>query len=249
MVVVVFDSKRGRMLARVRPHLRSCGPIQDIGGAAVGTENQVAQPYNGRGRIVAFLAHPAASASNMAPAVVKVTYGRGTRFAAPQRVSPAGQNASDLAAAEGQGGEILAWIRIDPPSYAEGTVYAAMTDQLKNRLGAPQQVSPSEHVGIAVPTYSPSRGRGLLVPLVGGRLTVPAALGAHARDIGRCVGAKDLAFGVCHLSSAAPAGELRAEVRDSSAQLRRAPTPARGAAAGLVLLIVGHEDRLQGGCG
>jgi hypothetical protein len=36
---------------------------------------------------------------------------------------------------------------------------AAVSDQLKNKLGAPQQLSPSGQIGIAVPTYSPSSGR------------------------------------------------------------------------------------------
>jgi hypothetical protein len=224
-MVIVFDSKSGRMLARVRPHLRSWGPIQDIGGAAVGTQNEVAPPAIGRDgrvtvawyheqlseggplgpaftqvavlppgahrfgaaqtlerdppavsiggeplvlandgyqRIVAFLAHPSARASGMAPGVVKIAYGRGARLGVPQTISPAAQNASDLAAADGPGGEILTWIREDPPSYADGTVYAAIIDQRNNRLGAPQQVSPSEHVRIAVPAYSPSRGRWIL---------------------------------------------------------------------------------------
>jgi hypothetical protein len=46
-----------------------------------------------------------------------------TRFGAPQRTSVAGQQASDLAVAEGPGGEIVTWIRGDPPSHADGTVY------------------------------------------------------------------------------------------------------------------------------
>jgi hypothetical protein len=221
-MVVVFDSKKGRMLARVRPHLRSWGATQDIGGAAVGTRNEIAPPSIGRDgrvtvawyheqlseggplgpaftqvavlrpgahrfgaaqtlerdpsaisiggeplvlandgyrRIVAFLAHPAAPTSGLAPGVVKIAYGRGTHFGVPQTISPAGQNASDLAAAEGPGAEMLTWISEDPPSYADGTVFAAIIDQQTNRLGAPQQVSPGEHVGIAVPTYSLSRGR------------------------------------------------------------------------------------------
>lgn len=80
----------------------------------------------GGGRIVAFLAHPAAAASGAAPGVVKVAYGKGTRFAAAQRVSPAGQSAGDLVAAEAPAGELLTWIREDAPSYVDGTVYAAL---------------------------------------------------------------------------------------------------------------------------
>ncbi len=51
-MVVVFDSKRGRMLVRVRPHASGWGAVSDIGPAAVGNENEVATPYIGRnGRI------------------------------------------------------------------------------------------------------------------------------------------------------------------------------------------------------
>ena len=51
-MVVVFDSKRGRMLVRVRPHGSGWGAVSDIGPAAVGNENEVATPYIGRnGRI------------------------------------------------------------------------------------------------------------------------------------------------------------------------------------------------------
>jgi hypothetical protein len=51
-MVVVFDSKRGRMLVRVRPHGSGWGAVADIGPAAVGNDNEVAAPYIGRnGRI------------------------------------------------------------------------------------------------------------------------------------------------------------------------------------------------------
>jgi hypothetical protein len=52
-MVVVFDSKRGRMQVRVRPHGGGWGAVADIGPAAVGNENDVPTPYIGRnGRIV-----------------------------------------------------------------------------------------------------------------------------------------------------------------------------------------------------
>lgn len=53
-MVVAFDSKRGRMLVRVRPHgQRGWGAVADVGPAAVGNANEVAAPYVGRdGRIV-----------------------------------------------------------------------------------------------------------------------------------------------------------------------------------------------------
>ena len=52
-MVVAFDSKRGRMLVRVRPHGHGWGAVADIGGAAIGNANEVATPYIGRnGRII-----------------------------------------------------------------------------------------------------------------------------------------------------------------------------------------------------
>ena len=52
-MAVAFDSKRGRMLVRVRPHGRGWGAVADIGPAAVGNANEVATPYVGRnGHIV-----------------------------------------------------------------------------------------------------------------------------------------------------------------------------------------------------
>jgi len=52
-MAVAFDSKRGRMLVRVRPHGSGWGAVANIGPAAVGNDNEVAAPYIGRnGRIV-----------------------------------------------------------------------------------------------------------------------------------------------------------------------------------------------------
>ena len=52
-MVVAFDSKRGRMLVRVRAHGRGWGAVANIGPAAVGNANEVATPYIARnGRIV-----------------------------------------------------------------------------------------------------------------------------------------------------------------------------------------------------
>ncbi len=51
-MVVAFDSKRGRMLVRVRPHGSGWGAAADIGPAAIGNDDEVATPYIGRnGRI------------------------------------------------------------------------------------------------------------------------------------------------------------------------------------------------------
>jgi hypothetical protein len=52
----------------------------------------------------------------------------------------------------------------------------------------------------------------LLIPLVRGRLAVPAALGPHTGDIGRSVGAEYLLLGVDHIAAASPSREPCAKV-------------------------------------
>jgi len=50
--VVAFPDKYGRMLARVRPHGRRWGPLQHIGPAAGGTENDVTPFVGAHGAVV-----------------------------------------------------------------------------------------------------------------------------------------------------------------------------------------------------
>ncbi len=81
----------------------------------------------------------------------------------------------------------------------------------------------------------------LLIPLVRGRLAVAAALGAHAGDIGRRVGAKDLLLGVGHIAAASPAREPRAKVRER--RVDRSGRPWRRASAspaGRLYILLGH---------
>jgi hypothetical protein len=234
-MVIAFASRRGRMLARVRRHQHSWGSLQDLGPAAVGTENDVtpfvgefgrivvawyhtqlceggcvspgytrvavqlvgASRFNsaqllerdrtglagapsgrslaptviaisGNGPIVIFLAPVAAPAAStpLVPAVVKVADSKGPGFAAPRAISPADQQAGDVAASTGPNGAIITWIRDDPPGYSTGTVFAALRVAGAGKPGAPQQVSPSEHVDTAVPTYS-SRGNRWIVAWTG----------------------------------------------------------------------------------
>lgn len=73
-MVLAFDSKRGRMLAAVRPHGRSWSAPQVVGPAAVGTDNVVAAPYVARnGRIViAWYHHQLSEGGAQGPSYVQV---------------------------------------------------------------------------------------------------------------------------------------------------------------------------------
>jgi hypothetical protein len=51
-MLVAFPSKRGRLLARVRRHGRSWGPLQNVGPAAGGTENDLTPYVAVHGRIL-----------------------------------------------------------------------------------------------------------------------------------------------------------------------------------------------------
>jgi hypothetical protein len=222
-MVVAFPNKWGRMLARVRRHGQAWGPLQNLGAAAGGNENDVTPFVGDYGRVVVawyetqlceggcefpafirvavqpagesrfrreqalerdttglagapsgtslapivlavggdapmviFLARGAtpSTPSPLTPAVVKVAYPRGLGFAAPQAISLADQQASDLAAAAGPSGAIITWIREDQPSYDTGTVFAAVRLPATGLFGPPEQVSPSEHVLSALPTFN-----------------------------------------------------------------------------------------------
>ena len=223
-MIVTFDSgqARGQLLARVRRAGHSWGPIQHLGPAAVGTENDVT-PYAGNyggfvvawyhtqlceggclspgytdvavqasnrnrfrpaqllerdpiglagapigrslapavaahGAMIAFLAAGRAAAGAVpTPAVVKVAYFHGTQFTRRETVSPPNEQASDLTVATGRSGQMLTWIRDDPPSYGDGTVFAAV--RLPNTgfypgFAPPEQVSPTEHVSSVLATFN-----------------------------------------------------------------------------------------------
>ncbi len=227
-MVVAFDSKRGRMLVRVRPHGSGWGAVADIGPAAVGNENDVATPYIARnGRIViawyhrqlseggeqgpsytqvavrppdrgrflpaqtlaksqngplagevvliggeghppllAFLATASSSEPTPARSVVMVSPSHGDRFSAARTVSAPGQWTSGVAAAMGPGGPIVTWLGGPNPPFSArppgAAVYAALAAPPSNRLGVPVEVSPAEHVRLAVPLHSENGERWII---------------------------------------------------------------------------------------
>jgi hypothetical protein len=228
-MVVVFGSKRGRMLLRVRPHARGWGAVADIGPAAVGNANEVATPYIGRnGRIavawyhrqlseggeqgpsytqvavrppnrgtflpaqtlaksqngplsgavalvggygypplLAFLATASSSEPTPARSVVRVSSSHGDRFSAAQTGSPAMQWATDVAAAASPSGPIVTWLggpNAPFSALSPGTaVYAALGGSASDRLGAAVEVSPPEHVQLAVPLHTENGDRWIIV--------------------------------------------------------------------------------------
>ena len=219
-MVVAFDSERGRMLVRVRPHGHDWGAVADIGPAAVGNANEVATPYIGRnGRIVvawyhrqlseggeqgpsytqiavrppnrrtflpaqtlakskngplsgdvalvggygyppllAFLATASSGEPTPARSVVRVSSSHGDRFSAAQAISPAGQWATDVAAAASPSGPIVTWLGGPNAPFSSlspsAAVYAALAAPGSNRLGAAVEVSPAEHAQSALPLHS-----------------------------------------------------------------------------------------------
>jgi hypothetical protein len=234
-MLVAFASKWGRMLARVRRHGQRWGPLQNVGPAAGGNENDVTPfvavhgriilawyetqlgeggPYpgftrvavqpagasrfrpqqvlerdnmglsgaligarpapvviavDGRAPIVVFLApgetQPTTSPTQLTtsplefPAVVKVAYPKGLGFSASQAISPAGRQAGDVAAAASPNGAIITWVA---GTYETGSVSASWFLPATGLFGPPEQVSPSERVEIAVPTYSTSGDRWII---------------------------------------------------------------------------------------
>ncbi len=227
-MVVAFDSKRGRMLARVRPHGRGWGAVADVGPAAVGTDNEVATPFIGRGGriviawyhrqlseggeagpsytqvavrppnrarflpaqilvkhqngplsgdvalvggeghppLVAFQATASSGGPTPARSVAMVSSLHGDRFSGAQTVSLPGQWTSDVAGAMGPGGPIVTWLGGSEPPFSPFTpgeaVYAAVGTPAGDRFGAPVEVSPAEHVQLAVPLHAENSDRWII---------------------------------------------------------------------------------------
>jgi|ERR1035441_663272 hypothetical protein len=221
-MAVTFPNKWGRLLARVRRHGQQWGPLQSLGPAAGGNENDLTPFITGSGNVlvawyetqlceggcadpgftrvavqpagashfrraqllerdatglvgsasgrslapivlsvgsqapmVIFLARgaPPPQGSALTPAVVRVASPRGLGFSAPQTISPADEQAGEVAAAAGPSGTIVSWIRDEPPSYFGGSLFAALRGT-SGGFGAPEQVSPNEHVFTALPVFN-----------------------------------------------------------------------------------------------
>ena len=218
--VVAFPDKYGHMLARIRRHGGSLGPLQRIGLAAGGNLNAVT-PFVGadgsvvvvwfetqlcdacvsplftraavqpahRSRflheqllqrdpagsmgvsgapavvaagkaapIVAFLAVGGAPPPPLVPVVVMVSRLQGTSFSRPQPISPSTEQAMNVAAAADGSRVLVSWVRVDPPSYMGGSVFAAVASAPRFAFGPPSQVSPSELGSGPLPLSAPATG-------------------------------------------------------------------------------------------
>jgi hypothetical protein len=258
-MLVAFPNKWGRMLARVRRHGQCWGPLQNVGPAAGGNENDVTPFVASHGRmilawyetqlseggeqapgfirvavqlagesrfrpqqvlerdsiglagavigaslapvvitvgghapIVIFVSRGRTQPSTSpleTPAVVKVAYPRGLGFSEPQAISPADRQAGDVAAAAGpHGGAVITWVG---GSYETGIVSASWLLFATGVFGPPEQVSPSEHVKIAVPTYSTSGDRWTIAWAGRPNYQSPMSPGRMLVRVSSCQGACD----------------------------------------------------------
>jgi hypothetical protein len=137
---------------------------RDANASLAGTPALVAN--NGRGFLLAYVAQPGPLLHGFASSIVRVSYSKGNRFAPPQTVSPAGQQVSGVAAAEAPDGDIVTWSGGPNPPLTTlspgAAIFAAVTDPLTGRLGAPVQVGPAEYAELATPIYAPYGQRWLL---------------------------------------------------------------------------------------
>lgn len=149
-MVVAFDSKRGRMLVRVRPHGRGWGAVADIGPAAVGNANEVATPHVGRnGRIVVAWYHRQLSeGGGMRPSYTQIAVrppNRG-RFLAAQTLAKSqnGPLSGDVALVGGEGHPpllaFLATASSSEPTPARSVVRVSSSHG--DRFSAARTVSP-----------------------------------------------------------------------------------------------------------
>ncbi len=128
-----------------------------LNGASIGVSlaPALAGPSGGA-PLVAFLTRvgsPSAS-SVPVPTAVIVASMSGSRYGAAHAVSPPGQQESDVAAAAGQRGVLVTWIKLEPPNFG-GPVFAAVGD-LGGHFSAPEQVSSNEQTLRAVPAFNPA---------------------------------------------------------------------------------------------
>ena len=107
--------------------------------------------------LVAFLAAASSSEPTPAPSVVRVSSSHGNRFSAARTLSPPGQWTNDVAAAEGPRGPIVTWLGGPNPPFSPlspgAAVYAALGAPGRNQFDTAAEVSPAEHVQLAVPLH------------------------------------------------------------------------------------------------
>ncbi len=143
-MVVVFDSKQGRLLARIRPHGAGWHSTLQVGPAAVGTSNTVAVPHIGRdGRVVVAWSHQQLSEGGpVGPAYTQVAIkpARAHAFSRPQTLErdPAASASGEPVLLEIAGRDlILAFIAQPGPAAAAGTPSVVKVSYSRGNAFAP----------------------------------------------------------------------------------------------------------------
>jgi len=148
---------------------------------------------DGRGLLLAFIAQPGVPVQGFTPSVVRVAYGHGNRFSAPQTISPSGQQVSGLAAAEGPNGDIVTWSGGPNSPFSAlapaPAIYAAISGPLAVNLGRAQQVTPNEQAELAAPAYSPAGQRWIVAWRGHPQYESPKSPGAAFVRVTACPGA------------------------------------------------------------
>jgi len=148
-MVVVFDTKRGRLLARMLPHgPHAWGPLQDVGPAAVGTSNQVSTFIGRDGRVtVAWYHEQLSEGGPLGPGFLQVAM----QAPGARRFGPVQTLERDLPSATaggepvivGEGGRMLAFLAA-PGAPVSGLTPAVVKVAYRsgNRFGAPRTITP-----------------------------------------------------------------------------------------------------------
>lgn len=179
-MVVVFDSKQGRLLASVLPHgPHAWGPVQDIGQAAVGTMNEVSAYIGRDGRVtVAWYHEQLSEGGPLGPGYLQVAM----QPPGAHRFAPAQTLERDLPTATaggepaivGEGGRILAFLA-QPGTPVSGFTPSVLKVAYRsaNRFTAPRTISaPGQQASELAAAEEPD---GAIVTWIGTAISPPSS--------------------------------------------------------------------------
>jgi len=149
-MAVAFPSKRGRLLVRIRPHgPRSWGPVEDVGPAAIGHDNEVALYIGRNSRVTVAWHHQQLSEGGpLGPGYthVAVQPPGAHRFLRPQtleRDPNASMPAEPLLVADNGRGLTIAFVaRPGSPVLGLTPTVLKVAYSKGDRFGTPQRISP-----------------------------------------------------------------------------------------------------------
>jgi len=182
-MAVVFDSKRGRLLARLRPHGSGWQSVQDIGPAAIDSSNVVATPHISRnGRVtVAWYHQQLSEGGPLGPGFTQVAVKPpgSHRFARPQTLErdPAATVSGEPVLLEIHGRGLVVAFLAQPGRPVAGPTPSIVTFSYShaNTFGAVQRISPAGQsaTGLA----GASEGGGEIISWIAGPNPPFSALG------------------------------------------------------------------------